>query len=178
MSSVHSLERIPGSKQIRETRDYTGKCDEVGGCKGTGICRGCRNDEQRRCHPYSRSTVVPHKVSGCLGGMSGKTLCAASRKDLPHPGPNSEGGSVAATREQSEVDTQDATSVRFLVLDHCLSYLHPPVPTADHHGRKGMKIQTVHRVVLSKPCLPSSSSPRYKVLRGGKERKKVKVKAA
>lgn len=85
---------------------------------------------------------------------------------------------MAATREQSEVDTQDATSVRSLVLDHCRHTLHPPVRKADHHGRKGMKIQTVHQVVLSKPCLPSSSSPRYKVLRGGKERKKVKVKVA
>ena len=33
-SSFHSLERIPGSKQIRQTRDYIGKQAEVGGCRG------------------------------------------------------------------------------------------------------------------------------------------------
>ena len=41
-----------------------------------------------------------------------------------------------------------------------------------------MKIQKVHQAVPSKPCLPSSSSPRYKALRGGRETKKVKVKMA
>ena len=76
-SSFHSLERIPGSKQIRQTRDYAGKHDEVGGRRGDCICKGCRNDEQWGCHPYSRSTVVQHKVSGCWGGMSGKTPHAA-----------------------------------------------------------------------------------------------------
>lgn len=59
MSSILLIGKILGSKQIRQTQDNTGKCYEVGfvGTKMPGICRGCKNDEKRKCYPFSRSPV-------------------------------------------------------------------------------------------------------------------------
>lgn len=192
-----SLERILGSKQIRQTQDNTGKCYEVGfvGTKMPGICRGCKNDEKRKCYPFSRSPVFSlslcHIVEdrawlaawvACQGRPCVLQLGETQLKlDRTLKG----AGSLVPTREQCKVDSQepDATGFCSPVLQDFLQ--DSPLPhspsTCPHgpawteplqlsdHGRKGNGIQRLHQLAQSKPCSSSSSLPSYKLPKAEKE---------